>query len=102
MTTFDAEHGSDVQAEASAAPSEREAARKRLDARRGFVSHVVAYIVINAFLVMVWAVTGAGYFWPVWVLGGWGTGLILHAWDPFATRPITEDDVDTELRRHRR
>jgi 2TM domain len=83
-------------------PSERERARKVLQARRDFGSHVVAYIVINAFLVGIWAFTGAGYFWPAWVLGAWGAGLILHAWDTFVRRPITEEDIDAELHRNYR
>ena len=81
---------------------EREQARKRVQSRRDFVSHVVAYVVVNAFLVGIWAVTGAGYFWPGWVMGGWGIGLVLHAWDVFGRRDVTEADVDRELRRHRR
>jgi hypothetical protein len=82
--------------------SEREAARRRLQARRDFVSHLVAYAVVNIFLVGVWAFTGAGYFWPAWVIGGWGSGLVIHAWDAFLRRPLTEADIDTELqRRHR-
>jgi hypothetical protein len=80
---------------------ERRLARRRVQARRDFGSHLVAYVVVNAFLVLVWAVTGAGYFWPIWVLGGWGVGLVLHAWDAFLRRPVTEADIDTELRRHR-
>jgi hypothetical protein len=79
---------------------ERDAARRRVQARRDFGSHLVAYVVINAFLVVVWAVTGGGYFWPVWVLGGWGIGLVMHAWDVFLRRPVTEADIDAELRRH--
>lgn len=81
---------------------ERELARKRVQTRRDFASHFVAYVVINAFLVGVWAVTGASYFWPAWVLGGWGAGLVLHAWDAFGRREITEADIDTEMRRRRR
>src|SRR5262249_22006716 len=80
---------------------ERDAARRRVQAKRDFASHVVAYVVVNAFLVAVWAITGAGYFWPAWVLAGWGAGLVLHAWDVYWRRPVTETDVDTELRRHR-
>ena len=79
--------------------SDREQARKRLQERREFGSHAVAYIVINAFVVGVWAVTGAGYFWPAWVLAGWGAGLALHAWETFMRRPVTEADIDAELRR---
>ncbi len=27
-------------------------------------------------LIVIWAATGAGYFWPIWPLLGWGIGLI--------------------------
>ena len=83
------------------ASDERERARQRVQGRRDFASHAVAFVVINAFLVGVWAFTGAGYFWPVWVLAGWGAGLVLHAWDTFVRRPITEADIDAEMRRSR-
>jgi hypothetical protein len=78
---------------------EREAARKRLEERREFGSHLVAYVVVNAFLIGVWAMTGAGYFWPAWVLAGWGVGLVIHAWETYWRQPITESDIETEMRR---
>jgi len=81
---------------------ERERARRRVRARRDFTSDVVAYIVINAALVGIWAVSGAGYFWPAWVMVIWGIGLVLHGWNAFVRRPVTEADVDAEMRRHRR
>ena len=81
---------------------EREAARRRLQARRDFGSHLVSYVVVNAFLIGVWAVTGAGYFWPVWIMACWGMGLVLHVWDVFWRRPLTEADIDAELERRRR
>jgi hypothetical protein len=77
----------------------REQPRARVQGRRDFGSHLVAYLVINAILVGIWAVTGGGYFWPVWVLGCWGAGLVLHWWDAFVRRPVTEEDVDAEMRR---
>jgi hypothetical protein len=81
---------------------EREAARRRLQTRRDFGSHLVSYVVVNAFLIGVWAVTGGGYFWPVWVIACWGMGLVLHAWDVFWRQPLTEADIDAELERRRR
>jgi len=81
---------------------EREAARRRVNARRDLVSHAVAFVVVNAFLVGVWAFTGAGYFWPAWVIGAWGVGLVLHGWDVFLRRPVTEADIDAEMHRHQR
>lgn len=77
-------------------------ARKRVTDRREFGSHLVAYVVINAGFVLVWALTGTGYFWPAWILGCWGVGLVLHAWEVFLRRPITDADVEAELRRDRR
>jgi hypothetical protein len=81
---------------------EREVARRRLQVRRDFGSHLIAYVLVNLALVAVWAFTGAGYFWPAWVICLWGIGLALHAWDVFMRRPVTEADVDAELSRHRR
>ena len=81
--------------------TEREAARQRLQVRRDFSAHLVAYVVVNAFLIGIWAITGAGYFWPAWVLGSWGIGLALHVWETFLRRPITDADIDAEVRRQR-
>ncbi len=59
----------------------RAAAVKRLSARRDFVAHVVAFVVVNAGIVAIWLATGHGYFWPAWLIGVWAAGLVLHAWD---------------------
>jgi hypothetical protein len=81
---------------------EREMARQRVGARRDFASNAVAFAVVSAALVAVWAVTGAGYFWPAWVIVFWGVGILLHAWSAFGRRPLTEADIDAEMRRHHR
>lgn len=78
----------------------RAQARKHLEKRRGLQGAFVAYIVINAFLIGVWIVTGRGYFWPGWVLGGWGAGMVLAVWD-YLRRPITDVEIERELRRMR-
>jgi hypothetical protein len=44
-----------------------------------------------------WAITGAGWFWPVWIIGCWGIGLVPHAWEAFVRRPVTEKDIEDEL-----
>jgi hypothetical protein len=79
-----------------------EEARRRVQSRRDLTTHVVAYVVINAMLVGIWAITGAGYFWPAWVLLAWGVGLVLNTWDVFFRRPVTDADVERELQRGRR
>ena len=56
-------------------------------------------VAINAFLVGIWALSGAGYFWPGWVLAVWGLGLILRGWDLFYRPEVTEADVQREMRK---
>ena len=78
----------------------RSEARKRIEKRRNLLATLVAYVVVNAALVGVWAVTGRGYFWPGWVMALWGVGMVLGLFD-YLRRPITEADVDAELQRWR-
>ena len=77
----------------------REAAIQRVKAKRDFTTHVAAYVIVNAGLVGIWALSGAGYFWPLWPILGWGIGLALNAWTVFVQRPITEEDIRSEMRR---
>jgi hypothetical protein len=41
--------------------------------------HLRAYIAVNAMLVAIWALTGGGYFWPIWPILGWGVGVLADA-----------------------
>ena len=81
--------------------TDREHARKRVEKKHKFQGDIVAYLIINLFLIGIWAVTGAGDFWPGWVLGGWGVLLLLDAWNMYFRDPITEDEIDAEMRRQR-
>jgi hypothetical protein len=92
---------SDLREPELASNGERVLARKRIEKRRNLQGGFVAYVVINAFLVGVWAITGRGYFWPVWVIGGWGVGMLLGLWD-YVRGPVTEADIDSELDRMHR
>src|SRR6476660_3684177 len=51
-----------------------EAVRKRRASVRAIL---VPYLVVNLFLVLIWAVGGFGYFWPIWPILGWGLGVVL-------------------------
>lgn len=78
----------------------RATARKRLEERRGFFPHLIMYIVVNAGLVVVWMATGPDtFFWPAFPLLFWGGGVLVHAWNAFFSRPITEAEVDSEVSR---
>jgi vacuolar-type H+-ATPase subunit I/STV1 len=71
----------------------------RLRSRRDFVPHLVSYVVVNGFFVLIWALTGGGYFWPAWLLGLWGIGLVMHAYTAFVQKPITEEEIQREMER---
>jgi fatty acid desaturase len=75
-------------------------ARKRVHARRRFAGDVVVFVVVSAALIGIWAATSRAYFWPGWVIGAWAVLLGLHGWRVFVQAPVTEADVDAELRRH--
>ena len=80
----------------------RQAAISSIKRKREFTQHLVSYLCVNAILVGIWAISGAGYFWPVWVIGGWGIGLVLHGWDVYGRRRlVSEDDVSREMDRLR-
>ncbi len=59
-------------------PAEREYKLERM-ARTAYVAHARTYVVVNGFLIGVWALAGFGYFWPAWVILGWGLALVLHS-----------------------
>jgi 2TM domain len=76
----------------------RDQALKQLRKKREFSANLFAYVLVNAFLVGIWAVTGAGFFWPVFPILGWGLGLFFHAWDVYQ-RPPTEEQILREMDR---
>lgn len=54
-------------------------ARGTKRARKEFYDHLIAYLVVNAFLVGLDLFTGTEKLWFHWVLIGWGIGLAAHA-----------------------
>jgi hypothetical protein len=75
----------------------RERAVKRLKKKSDFRVHLMIYLTVNTFLVMVWAVTGADFFWPVFPIAGWGIGVIANAWDAFARDVPNESQIRREM-----
>lgn len=76
----------------------RERAVKRLKKRRDFRGHLLIYTLVNAFLVVIWAVTSpGGFFWPIFPIVGWGIGVIMNAWDVYFSEDFSEEDIDKEV-----
>jgi len=60
-------------------PGGPDSGRGRGQARGELRGHLAAFVLVNLLLVGIWALSGAGYFWPAWPLLGWGLGLASHA-----------------------
>lgn len=61
-----------------------EEAKRRVKVKKDFYVHLVVYICVNAFLVIIWAIpAGGGFPWFIFPLGGWGIGLIIHFYQAF-------------------
>ncbi len=77
----------------------RHAAIQRLEAKREFRLHLAAYLLINTMLIVIWAASGAGYFWPIWAIAGWAIGLAAQAYAVYFQERVTEEDIQAEMRR---
>ena len=81
----------------------REQAIKRLKKRRDFAGHVLIYVLVNAFLVVIWALSNVhGFFWPVFPIVGWGIGVVMNAWDVFHDEEFDEQRIRREVERLQR
>jgi hypothetical protein len=83
----------------------RRLAIERIRKRSDFKAHLLAYVLVNAFLVAIWAVTGADFFWPIFPILGWGIGVAFNGRDvyrrPFPTETQIRREIDTLREPHR-
>jgi 2TM domain-containing protein len=78
----------------------RERAIKRLKKRHDFHGHLLVYVLVNAFIVILWAFTDhQGFFWPVFPILGWGIGVVMNAWDVYRDDEIDEARIREEIER---
>jgi len=78
----------------------RERAIKRLKKRRDFSGHLLVYFLVNAFLVVIWALTDFhGFFWPVFPIVGLGIGVVMNARDVYRNDEFGEDQIRREMER---
>lgn len=77
----------------------REAAIQRLKEKRDFRTHVFSFLGVNILLYAIWAISGFGFPWPVFVTVFWGFGVAAHAWSIWGEKPITEEDIQREMER---
>ena len=80
----------------------RQAAIDRIKAKQAFYAALAAYLIVNVFLWILWAVTDddkSGLPWPFWITLFWGVGMAFSAYNIFVRRPISESAIEREMRR---
>lgn len=77
----------------------RERALVRLKKKHDFHVHLAIYLVVNAMIVAVWAMTSAGFFWPIFPMVGWGIGVMANAWDAYGSDEPSERQISREMER---
>ena len=77
----------------------RQQAIQRLHQRRGFMNYVIGAVVVSLFMVVIWALSGQGYFWPIWVMGGFLIGGIFYGVNNVMNKPLTEDQIQREMQK---
>ena len=76
----------------------RDKAVRQLKKRRDFRGHLLICVLVNAFLVVIWAVPDLhGFFWPVFPIGIWGSLAVLNGRDIFWRPTITGHDIQHEM-----
>ena len=79
----------------------RQQALGRIKKKQEFLAHLVAYVLVNAMIVAIWATTSGGFFWPIFPIIGWGIGLIFHGLEVYRVPP-SEEQIQREMDRLRR
>ena len=54
----------------------------------GLPTQLISYLAVIAGLWLIWALTGAGYPWPIWPMLGWGLGLLGGRFRTAACDPV--------------
>ncbi|MGZ4104747.1 MAG: 2TM domain-containing protein [Actinomycetota bacterium] len=72
----------------------------RLQKKREFLQHLLVYALVNGMFIAIWAIRSRGFFWPMFILIGWGIGIVMHGVEAYGRGP-TEDRIRREMQRMR-
>ncbi len=77
------------------------AAEARLKAQSEFWRTFGGFVVVWIVCTIIWAVSGAGDFWPIWVIAGTGIASLFMAWSAFGPRDTgpSQQQVDAEAKK---
>lgn len=84
-------------------------AQERVEEIKGFYTHLIAYLLINPFLILINYFTYWDFQWFWFPLFGWGIGLATHAlkvygfgsqWEEKKIRKLMEEDEHETTKHH--
>ncbi len=77
------------------------AAEARLKSQRAFWTTFGGFAVLWIACTIIWALSGGGGFWPIWVILGTGVATLFLGWSAFGPRSTgpTEAEVDEEAKK---
>lgn len=88
-------------------PEELKKAKKRVKAKKDFYQHLMTYVIINAFLLILNLLTSPTSIWFYYPLLGWGVAVLFHYADVFGVpgfdilnQEWEERELQDELRRN--
>ena len=78
----------------------RKQAVYKLRRQRGFRTHVLVYLLTNAFLSLVWYFADRhAFYWPLWVEAFWGIFLVVNGVNSFRPQTFSEDQIKKQMNR---
>ncbi len=77
----------------------REQAIKRIKAKNDFKIHLMVYLAVNAMLVVIWAFSNAGFFWPIFPIAGWGIAVVINGYVAYRGNVYTEEQIQREMQK---
>jgi hypothetical protein len=78
----------------------RKQAVGRLRKQRGFRTHLLVYLLVSAFLVLMWALTDRhGFFWPVWPIAFWAIFVVVNGVNSYRPQTFSETEIRKQMDR---
>ena len=88
--------------------SEIRKARKQVKKKKEFYQHLMSFVTVNCFLMVINLLTSPNHLWFIYPILGWGMGLMFHYVDVFGVpgfgmldKGWEEREIENELRRMR-
>lgn len=81
-----------------------QSAKKRVEAKMGFYTHLSVYVAVILLLVIINLLTSPGAIWYHWPMLGWGAAVALHAFAVFVFPgrfAVTEKMIEKEMGKSR-